>query len=997
MKWIQSAAALAAVLSCAPATAGLKDEMRQPWQRDDVGYIRGWKVAGAFRCDLVRDCLDIPGGESAARPEVEQQRADGSKLEWREHRAWGDRVGFDAATGDRDSGVAYAAARIERANAGPARLEIGSVDGVRVWVNGKRVLARDGHRALTPDEDVVDVDLVAGANTLLIKSAATGAFTARVLEAGSVLRRSAEIGPSLIEMQPEVFTVRTDISSARAAADPVKVEVLKPGGEVTFTATAKRGELVVVDAKGWPEGPYEVRASTRTATRLLRETWLPWFKGDSLAYARRLAADAAAASEADTRGFTLKMLAEMVDDRLGVKLAEARGNPWPKIHSPLMEYAEIRLEQQGKADARARAGGFMRIAYRDAVDGTPQFARAWLPAGYDPAKRWPLVLQLHGYNPANPVYVRWWSVDSRHPDLDTEFADHQQVIYVEPHGRGNTQYFGLGDQDVMRVIAEAKQLFSVDENRVYLTGESMGGWGTWNVATRHPDVFAAIAPVFGGQDYHSQMTEERIAALSPVDRFLQERSSTWALAEGLNNTPIFIRHGDADQAVNVEWTRWGVRLLQRWGYDVRYHEYPGRIHETLETAASNPDVAIAWFLGHTRDPAPRHVRLRSAELRHAKNAWVAVEQMASPMEFADVDAEVIDRNVIRIDTRNVLQLVLTPGALVDASQPVRLVWNGAARELQPANGELRLTDVSYRPGKLVKNAALPGTILDFTTTPFAVVVGTSSKDPQMAAALRAKADAFVEQWRAWQKFPPRVFTDTEITARDMAAYSLLLFGGADENRVTASFGAKLPLRLTRDAVVIDGHAFRTPAAMVQMVYPNPANASRYVWVVAANSSAGLFGVQVGPYNLPEWDFVVSDGHLPAHGQIATRTQTAVASGHFDYNWRYSPALVAAGDAAVRARANQLRPPRPEDTPSVAELDRYVGKYVIANNTAVEIRRDGTKLVVTVGSDSGELLPQGGPDFYMPAFDVWLVFQQDGSRKVTGFTSAGGGDFEATRQ
>ena len=48
-----------------------------------------------------------------------------------------------------------------------------------------------------------------------------------------------------------------------------------------------------------------------------------------------------------------------------------------------MEYAEIRLEQQGKADARVRAGGFMRIAYRDPVDGTPQYARAWLPARYD--------------------------------------------------------------------------------------------------------------------------------------------------------------------------------------------------------------------------------------------------------------------------------------------------------------------------------------------------------------------------------------------------------------------------------------------------------------------------------------------------------------------------------------------------------------------------------------------------------------------------------------
>jgi hypothetical protein len=367
------------------------------------------------------------------------------------------------------------------------------------------------------------------------------------------------------------------------------------------------------------------------------------------------------------------------------------------------------------------------------------------------------------------------------------------------------------------------------------------------------------------------------------------------------------------------------------------------------------------------------------------------------MEFADVDAEVVDRNVIRVDTRNVLEVVLTPGALVDARQPVRVIWNGTARELQAAEGELRLVDPAYRPGRLVKTAALPGTLLDFTATPFAVVVGTSSRDPQMAAALRAKADAFVEQWRAWQKYPPRVFTDTAITTRDVAAYSLMLFGGADENRVTAAFGAKLPLRISRDAVLVDGHAFRAPAAMVQMVYPNPANAARYVWIVAANSSAALSGVQIGPYNLPEWDFVVTDGHMPAHGQTATRTQTAVVSGHFDYNWRYAPALIVAGDAAARSRANQIHAPRAGETPPVDVLDGYTGRYLISSGNRVDIRRDGTRLVATAGTDTGELVPQGRDNFYLPAFDVWIAFQRDAAGKVTGLTSAGAGEFEAQRE
>ena len=155
--------------------------------------------------------------------------------------------------------------------------------------------------------------------------------------------------------------------------------------------------------------------------------------------------------------------------------------------------------------------------------------------------------------------------------------NHQGVIYMEPHGRGNVQYMGFADSDILRGIAEAKRLFSVDEDRVYLTGDSMGGWGTWNVSTRHPELFAAIAPVFGGVDYHSQMSEEELAKLTPVDAVLRtRRQSSWSMAESLINTPIFVHHGDMDEAVNVEWSRWGVKLLQRWGYDVRYHEYPAR-------------------------------------------------------------------------------------------------------------------------------------------------------------------------------------------------------------------------------------------------------------------------------------------------------------------------------------------------------------------------------------------------------------------------------------
>ena len=146
------------------------------------------------------------------------------------------------------------------------------------------------------------------------------------------------------------------------------------------------------------------------------------------------------------------------------------------------------------------------------------------------------------YNPANPEYVDWWRVDTRHHPI----AESKGSIYIEPHGRGNAQYLGIGDRDVMRCLDEAKRRFSVDADRVYLTGESMGGHGTWAIVTRHPDVFAAAAPVFGGWDF-------RITSINaPVNP----------------PAPTELRDDDRDQR----------------NYDAKRHEEPEEILPRLRTS-----------------------------------------------------------------------------------------------------------------------------------------------------------------------------------------------------------------------------------------------------------------------------------------------------------------------------------------------------------------------------------------------------------------------------
>jgi dienelactone hydrolase len=979
-----------------PPLSLFKDEMRMPWTRGSTDYIRDWLVAGPIPCTLDHDCL---GGEATVTPGADQDQKlpGGGATKWRVNRAWGDTAGIGG-DGVTENAVGYAFARFKRDQAGKARVAIGTADGVRAWVNGKPILKRDEQRSWAADSDPVEVDLKAGENTLLIKIQADAVYSARILETGAVLARVQEIAPSLLGVENGQLTLRTDATTERADADPVKVEILRAGGEVVFATSSARGALVRTETRNWPDGAYEARFATRNAQGLLYTTHLAWYQGDALAKARELAAEAAKADATKPEGFTLQMLASMVDDRLGMKVADARNAHWSVIHSPLMEYEELLLERQGKV-GRVRPHGFVRLAWRDETDGTPQYCRAYLPGGYDAGRKWPLVLQLHGFNPANPLYWDWWSADNRHIGLDTEFAGpHPGVVYIEPHGRGNTQYLAFGDADVLRCMAEARKAFSIDENRTYLTGDSMGGWGTWNVATRHPELFAAIAPIFGGVDYHSTISEELARSMTPAERFINEKGSSWGMADGLINTPVFVHHGDADAAVNVEWSRYGVKLMQRWGYDIRYREYPGKVHEALQI--NNGQMNIDWFLRHVRDPDPRKVRVRSGELRNAAAWWVRVRQAASPIDFMVVDAEVVDRNVIRLDTDNVLDMVLTPSAkLIDASKPVRVVWNGVARELRMADGELRLTQAGYQPAGLRKSPALPGSTADFFNTPFAVVVGTSSKDAAMRELLAGKARGFVEAWKNWQKFEPRLFKDSEISDADLAKYSLILIGGADANSVTARLAPKLPLRVFADRVEIGGKAFAARDATVQLLYPHPRNAQRYVWVFAGTSVAGMHFAAPLPFRTGVWDYLIEDGRIPPPKQVVPMERLNMVAGSFDHQWRFNPAYLQMGDAEVRARGRVLAKPGREVKLPEALLESYAGSYELQPGRIVEVTRKGSVLNAKAGNDDLELVPLDEKTFYGQQFNVWVTFEKDAAGKVTGFTGhqPGDGDFEGKRK
>ncbi|MGH7494338.1 MAG: prolyl oligopeptidase family serine peptidase [bacterium] len=973
------------------AQTSLKEEMRLPWAQTQGGFLRDWLIIGGFpNADgkgYESDLLQEHQGESGIRPaaDMTHKLPEGAVLAWKPYHSPYNYINFLNCFKDIDfyNKIAYAYTTANWPQKEKAILSFGSNVGNKIWLNGKLVYENKSGRSAKENHHL-EVEMEEGENTILMKSIHGGwtwGFSLRLIKPEFFsLIHDFQLSPSLTGPdKADELRLQTDqTGNPEIRKIDVHVRAIAAGGKVVAQTTAKRGEELAFQTKNWLDGVYDIRFESQDNSGALVTAYLYWHKGNGLGAARQLVAAAPKQPQTPAE-LTHAMLADLVVDRLGGSPAAVDAIDVSRIYSPLLEYAEMRLQVAGKPGP-VRANGFVRLAYRDETDGTPQFCRAYLPLEYDPKKKWPLVLKLHGYNPANPQYIHWWAVDNRHYD----FVDKYPIIYLEPHGRGNTGYQGIGEADVLRCIAMAKEHFNVDEDRIYLFGDSMGGGGTWYVGSRHPELFAAIAPIYGGWDYHVSLKEEELAGLTARRRFESESNSSFAQAEALLSTPVFVLHGDVDKAVDVKHSRYAVQMLQRWGYDIRYREFPYFGHEGLDLM----DDLLPWLLRQKRNAHPKTVRVRSARLESASAHWLKVTQRDDPYAFIEAEAQALANNTIRVFSENALEIELAPASpLIDPQKTVDIIWNGAdVRQVRMTAGKVKLLAKNYQPASLTKKTHLAGPIADITTTPFAVVIGTISDDSVMVKLCRQKAREFIDDWKGWQKYEPRVFKDTELPETDMQKYSLILLGGANANLVAKKLSDKIPLQISADAISIAGRRFEATNACVQMLYPHPLNPDRYVTIIGATSGAGLYFYSS---RNREVDFFIQDGCVANERQGRPLDKLYIARGVFDYDWQMSDKTLEIGDAELRKSAPILKI-LPDLTTKVDNLpqidskifDTLAGTYEIRPGANINVFREGDRLLGK-GPDgkTSQLYPTSETEYFLSEDDVQLTFEKDASGVV----------------
>jgi predicted esterase len=191
-----------------------------------------------------------------------------------------------------------------------------------------------------------------------------------------------------------------------------------------------------------------------------------------------------------------------------------------------------------------------------------------LPDGYDKDKdqRWPLIVFLHGSGERGNDLS---ALKDKGPQGFINAGHPLPFIVVTPQCPRREWW---SPRRVGLLVDEIQEKYRVDPKRIYITGLSMGGYGTFDVAAAYPERFAAIAPVAGGENPD--------------------------IAQRIKSVPTWIFHGAEDGVVPTRYSTAIADKMKQLGADVKVTLYPNVAHEKWEITYDNPDL-YAWFLQHS--------------------------------------------------------------------------------------------------------------------------------------------------------------------------------------------------------------------------------------------------------------------------------------------------------------------------------------------------------------------------------------------------------------
>jgi dienelactone hydrolase len=308
----------------------------------------------------------------------------------------------------------------------------------------------------------------------------------------------------------------------------------------------------------------------------------------------------------------------------------------------------------------------------------------YVPVSYRPTRDYPLVLCLHGAGFTGETYLDRW-----------ESRLGEDYILACPTLLEGTWWTRTAEDLILATIQSVQARYRVDPDRVFLTGMSNGGIGTYLVGMHHASLFAGLAPMASGLD-----------------------EVLYPFLENLRHTPLYVIHGARDEVMPVELSHAVTKELTRLGIPFVYRE-----HERVHPMAGGhffpreelPQL-VEWFGSTRRDPLPKTVTVVRDTSHLSTFAWVridATEPIATLTErltdtfdqaivngvFARLQAEIVAPNRIEVRTQRVKRYTLFLNEkLVNLANPITIVTNSHVSHVGTVNAsvETLLRDARLR-------------------------------------------------------------------------------------------------------------------------------------------------------------------------------------------------------------------------------------------------------------------------------------------------------------
>lgn len=212
----------------------------------------------------------------------------------------------------------------------------------------------------------------------------------------------------------------------------------------------------------------------------------------------------------------------------------------------------------------------------------------YLPPGYTPTQTWPVIVALHGSGECGVDGVK--PAEAGLGEALRRFPERFPCVVVFPQTAHELRYWTDDQGVVLAELTQTVRQFHGDRRRLYLTGYSLGGSGTWFLAARNPDLFAAIVPICGRVAIQASRAHE-----SEVHEWAVSRDPYAAVAGHIGRLPVWVFHGANDPIVPVTESRHIVKALRSDGGDVRLTVLPHTGHGVWVPAYADPALP-QWLL-----------------------------------------------------------------------------------------------------------------------------------------------------------------------------------------------------------------------------------------------------------------------------------------------------------------------------------------------------------------------------------------------------------------